>query len=182
MLPASAESPGGRLAGLGSLSRRTWIIVGVVVALLALLAGYMLFGRGGDDAVDAGTVAAAHKTATPPATIVTTVAMTNKDLTNGYKAVLVPGGAAVKGQVTLDLCGYRFTSESHRVARRQVGVVNAKGGGRALERGRRLRLAGQREKCDGAVAGGSRALPEGVREGQRGGRTGDAGRRHAHPD
>ena len=53
-------------------------------------------------------------------------------------------------------------------------------GHRALERGRRLRLGGQREECDGAVAGGSRALPEDVREGQRGGRTGGAGRRHAH--
>jgi hypothetical protein len=35
----------------------------------------------------------------------------------------LPGGNQVAGQVTLDLCGYRFRTESLRLARRQVAYV-----------------------------------------------------------
>ena len=36
---------------------------------------------------------------------------------------LIKGGAKVEGQVTLDECGFSFSSEARRVARRQVGVA-----------------------------------------------------------
>jgi hypothetical protein len=55
------------------------------------------------------------------------VALVNSDLATGYTVQLVPGGAAVAGQVTLDNCGYTFTSEANRVARRQVTIMDAHG-------------------------------------------------------
>jgi hypothetical protein len=41
----------------------------------------------------------------------------------------IPGGDVVKGQVTLDLCGFDFTSEARRVARLQVSFIRNTGGG-----------------------------------------------------
>jgi hypothetical protein len=40
---------------------------------------------------------------------------------------LIPGGDKVKNQVTLDNCGYVFTTEAHRSVRRQVEVDSKKG-------------------------------------------------------
>lgn len=47
------------------------------------------------------------------------------DLKPGYRAQLYQQGDVVAGQVTLDLCGAGFASEQRRVARHQVGVVDA---------------------------------------------------------
>jgi hypothetical protein len=43
----------------------------------------------------------------------------------GQRYVLkqIPGGRRVRGEVTLDMCGYNFKSERRRVARLQVGYV-----------------------------------------------------------
>jgi hypothetical protein len=41
----------------------------------------------------------------------------------GYVLKVFPSGGEVKGQVTLDLCGFRFPSESRRTGRFQVGYV-----------------------------------------------------------
>ena len=121
-----AGSPGragslGRLGSLGSLSRRTWLVVGAVVLVVALAAGYLLFGRGSDS-----DVPAAAPVLTPSATVAQ-VTLTTADLRGGLKTVLIRGGGQVKGQITFASCGYRFTSESHRVARRQVNIVSAAG-------------------------------------------------------
>src|SRR5919107_1078574 len=43
----------------------------------------------------------------------------------GYVSRVIPGGRFVQGQVTLDMCGFRFTSEGRRVARLQTGYVRA---------------------------------------------------------
>jgi hypothetical protein len=40
----------------------------------------------------------------------------------------IPGGRDVKGQITLDLCGYRFRSEKLRVARVQLSWISNTGG------------------------------------------------------
>ena len=40
---------------------------------------------------------------------------------------LFDGGDSVVGQPTLDLCGYKYTTEAHRVARRQVEVFTSTG-------------------------------------------------------
>jgi hypothetical protein len=41
----------------------------------------------------------------------------------------IPNGRDVKGQVTLDLCGFKFRSESLRVARVQLSYIRNTGGG-----------------------------------------------------
>jgi hypothetical protein len=55
------------------------------------------------------------------------IAITTTDLNTGYSTKLYDGGDQVVGQVTLDNCGYTFTSEAHRVARRQYGIVDSTG-------------------------------------------------------
>lgn len=44
----------------------------------------------------------------------------------------MPGGDKVAGQVTLDNCGFDFTTESHRVARRQYNVLDSTSGDTGL--------------------------------------------------
>ncbi len=120
-LSALASGSLGRVGSLGSFSRRTWLVVGAVVVVVALAAGYLLFGRGSDP-----DVPAAAPVLTPSAAVAH-VALTTADLKGGLKTVVIKGGGQVKGQITFANCGYRFTSESHRVARRQVNIVSAAG-------------------------------------------------------
>lgn len=80
-------------------------------------------------------VTSAHDTAGAPGTtetmlptasgeaLVNQVAIRGADLGRRGSVRLYEGGDQVKGRVTLDNCGYDFTTESHRVARRQVRVV-----------------------------------------------------------
>jgi hypothetical protein len=109
--------------GLPQLGRRTWVVIGAVVAVLALLAGYLLFGRGGGDTDAAASVPVVH--ALTPQQIVQRTVVTTADLKGGLVTSMIAGGDKVAGQVTLSGCGYRFTSEAHRVARRQVNVLSA---------------------------------------------------------
>ena len=55
------------------------------------------------------------------------VALKDTDLADGYAITLAPQGDEVAGQVTLDNCGYDFTSEADRVARRQYNVLTTAG-------------------------------------------------------
>lgn len=59
--------------------------------------------------------------------LVTAVVLTRQDLTPGFKLRLYEQGDRVRGQVSLDFCGYRYTTEPHRAARRQVAVTDAAG-------------------------------------------------------
>ena len=68
-----------------------------------------------------------------PSAEITAVVLTAKDLSKGYAVKLESGGAKVAGQVTLDNCGYPFTTEAHRVARRQVMVMSPAGQETGLE-------------------------------------------------
>ncbi len=52
------------------------------------------------------------------------IALQKADLPTGYTISLIDGGDQVTGQVTLDTCGFTFTTESHRVARRQYLVFD----------------------------------------------------------
>lgn len=61
------------------------------------------------------------------AQLVEQVVLTTDDVGDGYQVKLIPGGDQVVGQVTLDYCGFTFTSEAHRVARRQVEVLTTAG-------------------------------------------------------
>jgi hypothetical protein len=62
-----------------------------------------------------------------PADLVTQVGLNGHDLATGYTLKLIPGGDRVTGQVTLDNCGFDFTTESDRVARRQTVVMSPTG-------------------------------------------------------
>jgi len=55
------------------------------------------------------------------------VSLKPADLSSGYTLKLIDGGNQVTGQVTLDNCGYNFTSEAKRVARRQYGILDQSG-------------------------------------------------------
>jgi hypothetical protein len=59
--------------------------------------------------------------------VVEHVGLAETDLQGGYTVKLMPSGDQVVGQVTLDNCGYTFTTEAHRVARRQVNLVDPTG-------------------------------------------------------
>ena len=61
------------------------------------------------------------------------IALKNTDLAHGYSLHLVPGGNKVAGQVTLDNCGYDFTTEAHRVARRQYRMLDSASADTGLE-------------------------------------------------
>lgn len=55
------------------------------------------------------------------------IAVRSADLKSGASFKLIPNGDKVAGQVTLDGCGYTFSSEKKRVARRQYGLYDPSG-------------------------------------------------------
>jgi hypothetical protein len=74
-----------------------------------------------------GTTAKAAVKKPAPAKLVKQVTLRNSDFKPGLKVKLSPGGDKVAGQITLNNCGDTFSTESHRVARRQIDLVSAKG-------------------------------------------------------
>jgi len=74
-------------------------------------------------ATGTGSGTAAPTTAGDQAAAVRRVVLNAADLPAGQRVQLLDGGDQVTGQVTMDLCGFRFASEANRVARRQVVVV-----------------------------------------------------------
>lgn len=61
------------------------------------------------------------------AKLVGRLGLAEDDVASGFKVKLIRGGDRVEGEVTLHNCGYRFTTEKHRVARRQVDLVHPAG-------------------------------------------------------
>jgi hypothetical protein len=57
-----------------------------------------------------------------PTETVRQVALRTSDFHNGTTVRLFLGGNLVRGRVTLDNCGFNFTTERRRVARHQVGL------------------------------------------------------------
>jgi hypothetical protein len=115
------------LGGLPPLSRRTWLVVGAVGAVLVLLAGYLLFGRGGDEPA-AGPVVH-HAT---PQEIVKQVALGTHDLKNGLRVSVTPDSVLASRPDDM-ICGRADPTDAHRVARRDVTVVTATGQQTGLE-------------------------------------------------
>lgn len=62
-----------------------------------------------------------------PTAVVERVALVESDFTDGSTVALINGGDQVAGQITLDNCGSLFTTEAHRVARRQIDIRAVKG-------------------------------------------------------
>jgi hypothetical protein len=67
--------------------------------------------------------AAVALAASSPAAKVAAVLLKPAQVGTGFKLRELAGGRQVRNQVTLDLCGYRFTSEALRLARHQVAYV-----------------------------------------------------------
>jgi hypothetical protein len=64
-----------------------------------------------------GAVAHASGTQSPA---LSKLALRPAQVGSGYRMALIPGGNRVSGQVSLDLCGQRFPSETQRTGRLQV--------------------------------------------------------------
>ena len=83
-------------------------------------------GSSDDPAASAGAVQLAA--APTPVALVKQVVLRPADFPPRTKVKLYPAGDQVAGQVTLDFCGFHFTSEANRLARRQVAVLFPKAG------------------------------------------------------
>jgi Protein of unknown function (DUF2510) len=110
-----------------SSHRRAWLARGCVVVVVALLAGYVLFGRGGDDAGSPKQTAAFTALTAPQKAAA--ISLTGADLPPTLTAVPVARGTALTGpgSTSLSLCGAKFTSEAHRLARRNVSFSDFQG-------------------------------------------------------
>jgi hypothetical protein len=113
------------------LARTLILTVGAALALAIVGWRVFLVTTGGPSVPAAGAVAAT--TSGPnaePARIVsklTKIALRSSDFRPGNTISLTPDGDQVAGQVTLDNCGFDFTTEAHRVARRQYLLANSAG-------------------------------------------------------
>jgi hypothetical protein len=113
---------------VNSMNRLAAAVVGCGLALSLTGCGGSSSGPVVKAQVTSSPAPSVTKTASPTAAqTVAKVALATADLNGGFKVKLIPGGDQVKGQVTLDNCGYSFSTEAHRVARRQVDILNAKG-------------------------------------------------------
>jgi hypothetical protein len=110
--------------------------IGIAIALVVLVAAGVVGWRvlashsGSSSALNPSPTlsSAAHVSRQAQlGTLLERVAVRTTDLQHGYTMQLVPAGDQVAGQVTLDNCGFRFTTEAHRVARRQYALTDAAG-------------------------------------------------------
>jgi hypothetical protein len=62
-----------------------------------------------------------------PSTLASEVALVDSDVGHGTTVSLISKGDRLKGQMTMNNCGYTFTTEAHRVARLQVEILGSKG-------------------------------------------------------
>lgn len=112
------------------------VVVGMVLATTVVGCTSTTSGTGQKPSSSSGAATSSASTlsrsapASPPAvlgSILQRIALSSGDLNRGDRLKLYPGADQVDGQVTLDNCGYDFTSEADRVARRQYGVLDAAG-------------------------------------------------------
>lgn len=85
--------------------KRSVMVLGIVVGIVACLPLAEASGR------------PAEGVAVKP---VTEIALRASEVGPGYRARVIPGGRKVKGQVTLDLCGFRYPSDALRTSRIQM--------------------------------------------------------------
>jgi hypothetical protein len=109
---------------VATVHRTTRTPVSAVVLLLAL--GLAATGSssaaGASHRVTSKPADAGAATLTPK-TLVRQIGLVNSDFTDGSTVVKIRHGNRVHGQVTLDACGFNFTTESRRVARHQTVVL-----------------------------------------------------------
>lgn len=114
-----------------SASRAARTITAASVVAAVVLAGCSTAGKAVTNTLAPATPVPSTASTSPAVTpaslgkVLEKIAIENADLQPGYTLGLIPEGATVRGQVTLDNCGFDFTSEAHRVARRQFVVFNA---------------------------------------------------------
>jgi len=101
--------------------RRTGALCVLAVSLVGCSSA--VSGKGTSSSTPVGPTPATTNSSIAPATAAALgstlerIALQAGDLATGYKLQLMPGGDKVAGQVTLDNCGFDFTTEAHRVAR-----------------------------------------------------------------
>jgi len=106
------------MAPVRSLSRAS--VTGVVLLLTLGLAT-----TGTSSASPAARTAKSAAEAPTPNELVRQVALVDSDFTDGSDVQLVYRGNKVGRQVTLDYCGFNFTTEKRRVARHQTQIFLA---------------------------------------------------------
>jgi hypothetical protein len=87
------------------------------------------FGSGAPTASPSAASSTAHSSAPSPANdfgaILEKMALKTSDFQSGNTMELIDGGDEVDGEVTLDNCGFTFTTEADRVARRQYALFDS---------------------------------------------------------
>ena len=117
--PANRHSRARWLAGLAA----TVVVAGV----LTVRSGILSQSSGGARSATSRPTTSSNPAPATPAELGSTlaqIALQPGDLNTGYTVRLIPGGDQVIGQVTMDNCGFNFTTEAHRVARRQYEVLD----------------------------------------------------------
>jgi hypothetical protein len=95
-----------------------------VVLLLTL----GLAATGSPNGALASTNAGTARGTTTPKALVRHIALVDSDFTDGRTVTVIQKGNRVRGQVTLDNCGFNFTTtEARRVARHQTTILPAPG-------------------------------------------------------
>ncbi|MCW2525075.1 MAG: hypothetical protein JWO63_3410, partial [Frankiales bacterium] len=104
----------------------------VLALILALVAGCSSSNGAASAASSSTTASSAPSIAASPfaspkpvGTVLQDVALKASDFAAGFAVKLGPSGDVVKGQTTLDGCGFDFTTEAHRTARRQYVVLTS---------------------------------------------------------
>ena len=105
-------------------ARRRHLVMAALVTCAVL--GSAGCGSSDDTTASAGAVQLAS--APTPAELVKQVSLRPADFPPRTKIRLYPAGDQVAGQVTLDFCGFHFTSDANRLVRRQVSVLFPKAG------------------------------------------------------
>lgn len=88
------------------------------------------------------------------------VALVENDLPDGVQLELIEGGVEVEGRVSLDMCGYEFTTEQARAERYQIESLRRPGGSCGEQRGRAVRERPRREGGHGGAADLDPGMPQ----------------------
>ncbi len=139
--PENAVHPMGIVLSARPARRPGRSIAATVIVAAVAVAGWVLFAPGSQDSkgsterplASGSSFAFPEPTLAPPGpggrlgVLLETIAIQDRDFPADYTVQLAPAGDQVHGQATLDNCNYRFTTEAHRVARREYMVIDASG-------------------------------------------------------
>lgn len=129
--PTTSRASNSSVGGLGDDDDMRFLRTLLVAGLVST--GTACSDDGADEAgapVTTQTTEATDATsATAPRTgpVLQKVALVESDLPQGVQLELVEGGDEVEGRVTLDMCGYQFTTEQARAERYQIEASDDQG-------------------------------------------------------